>query len=96
MSDSRVAAGSILLMSLLGKDVITWNQKDNDNDDSDGNNDDNDLVLLRPEPLAPEVEQQHGERLRAQEPPRQLRGRRAEPDQLQLHNCRTPDTNSEL
>ena len=32
MSDSRVAAGSILLMSLLGKDVITWNQKDNDND----------------------------------------------------------------
>ena len=81
-------------MSLLGKDVITWNQKDNDNDDSDGNNDDNDLVLLWPEPLAPEVEQQHGERLRAQEPPRQLRGRRAEPGQL--HNYTTPDTNSEL
>ena len=79
-------------MSLLGKDVITCNQKDNDDDDSDGNNDDNDLVLLRPEPLAPEVEQQHGERLRAQEPPRQLRGRRAEPEQLyklliQTVNC---------
>ena len=81
-------------MSLLGKDVITCNQKDNDDDDSNGNNDDNDLVLLRPEPLAPEVEQQHGERLRAQEPPRQLRGRRAEPEQL--YNCRTPHTNSEL
>ena len=88
LSDSSVAAGSILLMSLLGKDVITWNQKDNDNDESDGNNDDNDLVLLWPEPLAPEVEQQHGERLRAQEPPRQLQGRGAEPEQL--HNCRTP------
>ena len=47
-------------MSLLGKDVITWNQNVNDDDDSDGNNDDNDLVLLRPEPLTPEVEQQHG------------------------------------
>ena len=58
------------------------------------NNDDNDLVLLWPEPLAPEVEQQHGERLRAQEPPRQLRGRRAEPGQL--YNYTTPDTNSEL